>query len=87
MDTEYFRKNVLDLRYQEQLQKLNAVLVFISVGVLSFVGTFVWKFELLGVGVFISVAIIVIGYTLYKITKDRMNGILSEIESIKSNAK
>jgi len=82
MKAEDFRKNVLDLRYQEQLQKLNAVLVFISVGILGFVGSFVWQYESLAAGVLISIIVMSLGFILYRRTKHRMDGILSEIEAI-----
>ncbi len=83
MNAGDFRKNVLDLRYQEQLQKLNAILIFISVGILGFVGTFVWQYESLAVGLLISIAIMGAGFILYRRTKDMMDTILLEIENIK----
>jgi hypothetical protein len=83
MKVEEYRKNILDLRYQEQLQKLNAILVFISVGILGFVGSFVWQYESLAAGLLISIIVMVLGFILYRRTKDRMEGILSEIEAIK----
>ncbi|MDP2973606.1 MAG: hypothetical protein Q8N60_01005, partial [Candidatus Diapherotrites archaeon] len=75
--------NILDLRYQEQLQQLNAVLIFISVGVLGFVGSFIWQPDYLALGFVLSVIIVSIGYLLYQKTKNRMNEIISEIEKIK----
>jgi len=83
MDKVDFKKNILDLRYQEQLQQLNAVLIFISVGVLGFVGSFIWQPDYLALGFVLSVIIVSIGYLLYQKTKNRMNEIISEIEKIK----
>ena len=83
LNSKYIEKNILDLRYQEHLQKLNAILIFMSVGALSFFGTFIWNIELLGVGIIISIIILVSGFLIYSKIKNSMDDILTDIKKIK----
>lgn len=83
MNNKDIEKNILDLRYQEELQKLNATLVAISVGVLSFVGTFIWNHEFLGLGIVISIVIVIFGFLIYWRIKNKMRCILEEINKLK----
>jgi amino acid permease len=82
MDKKHLRKNVLDLRYHSESQKINAILVICSVGILAFIGTFIWYHERLYYGMMISILIMLISFFFYKRTKKQMNKILSEIEEL-----
>lgn len=61
-----FEKNRLDLAYKRQLNYLNIVLLFGTIGILSFMGTFIWKRELLLHGFIVSFSILIIVYFLHK---------------------
>lgn len=55
-----FEKNRLDLAYRRQLIYLNVVLVFISIGILSFVGTFIWNKDYLLQGGLITIIFLLV---------------------------
>jgi len=82
MKNTEIHKNVLDLKYQSEIQKLNAILIVISVGILSFLGTFIWYRERLIFGITISLIILIMGIWFYRKTKDNMDKILREIQEL-----
>ena len=82
MDKKQLRKNILDLKYHFESQKINAILIICSVGILAFIGTFIWYRERLFFGISISVTIIVISTILYKKTRRNMEKILREVERL-----
>ena len=45
MDKKELEKNILDLKYRFQMQKINASLTMLTIGILSFFGTFIWYSE------------------------------------------
>lgn len=59
-------KNRLDLAYRRQLSYLNALLLLATIGMLSFISTFIWKKEFLLQGTFISICIFLIVYFWHK---------------------
>ncbi len=82
MDKSQLKKNTLDLRYHFESQKINAVLVVCSVGILTFIGTFIWYRERLFFGIWLSLIVIITSIFLYSKTKRRMNRLLEDIEHI-----
>jgi len=64
------------------MQKINAILIMGSVGIISFIGTFIWYKERLFFGLFISLIIIAVSFLFYSRTKRRMKKILQEIENL-----
>ncbi len=82
MDKKHIQKNVLDLKYQFESQKINAILIICSVGILAFIGTFIWYRERLYFGIGISIIVILISIFLYVRTKRKMQNILTNIESL-----
>lgn len=82
MDKKQLQKNVLDLKYQFESQKINAILIICSVGILAFIGTFIWYKERLYFGIGISLLVILISIFFYVRTKRIMNEILDSIENL-----
>ena len=82
MDKKQIKKNVLDLRYQFESQKINAILIICSVGILAFIGTFIWYRERLYFGIVISIMVVLISIFLYVRTKRKMQNILIDIENL-----
>ena len=82
MDKKQIKKNVLDLRYQFESQKINAILIICSVGILAFIGTFIWYRERLYFGIGISIMVVLISIFLYVRTKRKMQNILIDIENL-----
>ena len=79
------RKNRLDLLYQKQLQKYNALLIFISSGVLGFIGSTISNAGFLSIITVISMGIIFLGLFYYfKIMKPEMQNILNELTQIEN---
>ena len=76
------KKNVLDLKFHFEIQKINALLVMVTVGILAFMGTFIWYKERIYFGIGISVIIILISIFFYMRVKREINKILEEIEKI-----
>ena len=82
MDKKQIKKNVLDVRYQFESQKINAILIICSVGILAFIGTFIWYRERLYFGIGISIMVVLISIFLYVRTKRKMQNILIDIENL-----
>jgi len=84
MKKKEIKKNKLDLEFHKNTQILNAVFIFLTTGILGFVGSFIFLEEnnkiLLGAG--LSVVILVIGYWLYKKINKRLREILDKIENL-----
>lgn len=78
------KKNKLDLEYRKYTQILNAVFIFLTTGILGFIGSFIFLEEknklLLGIG--ISVFILIVGIGIYKIVNKKLEEILKEVEKI-----
>lgn len=41
MDKKHIEKNILDLKYHFEGQKINAIFIISTVGILAFIGTFI----------------------------------------------
>ncbi len=82
MDNKDVQKNILDLRYQTESQKISAIFVICTVGILAFLGTFIWYQERIYFGLGISLAVIIMGILFYLIIKKRMNQILRDIANL-----
>ncbi len=60
-----FKKNRLDLAYRKQLTYLNAILTFISIGIISFIGTFIWNKDYFIYGLFLIIIVLIVSYAFY----------------------
>ncbi len=83
MKSKNLEKNILDLDYRKQLQILNAVIILGTTGVLSFIGTFVWRKELLGVGLVIAFFIIGMCLVVYAKVNQNLHEITESIRNLK----
>ncbi|MDO8537338.1 MAG: hypothetical protein Q7S21_00475 [archaeon] len=82
------RKNRLDLLYQKQLQKYNALLIFISSGLLGFIGSTISNQGILSIITIISLGIVFLGLFYYfKIMKPEMQSILNQLTQIEFQLK
>jgi len=77
-----FEKNRLDLAYERQLHYLNAVLLLATIGILSFISTFIWKRELLLHGFIISFLILIIVYFLHRKIDKSLKEISNKIRNL-----
>ncbi len=68
-------KNCLDLEYKRQLQIMNALIILMTTGAVTFIGTFIWKRDLLLMGSFLTMGILMICFFTYQ----RVNNNLQEI--------
>jgi len=75
-------KNRLDLAYQRQLVYLNSILTFITIGLLSFFGTFIWNKNYVIYGFLILVIIFIISYVLYSRIDKSLKEISEKIKDI-----
>lgn len=83
MDKLNYKKNRLDLEYHGETQKVNAFLILLTTGVLSFIGNFIWVKDGRIYGFFITTIVIIIGSFFYFRSHKRMKIILYEIENLK----
>ncbi|MBU1204117.1 MAG: hypothetical protein KKG60_03570 [Nanoarchaeota archaeon] len=81
-EKQQLQKNILDLKYQFESQKINAILIICSVGILAFIGTFIWYKNRLFFGIGISIIIILISVLSFHKTKKNMGKILDEISNL-----
>ncbi|MBI2449432.1 hypothetical protein HYV49_03995 [Candidatus Pacearchaeota archaeon] len=51
MDKKQLEKNIWDLKYNSETQKINAILILGTAGILAFIGTFIWYRERLFFGI------------------------------------
>ena len=77
------QKNILDLNYHRQTQLLNAVVILGTTGLLSFLGTFIWKRDLLLQGTLIAAVIVAVCLLAYRTVNATMKNILREMEKLK----
>jgi hypothetical protein len=82
MDNNKLEKNILDLKYQFQMQKIHASLTMLTVGIISFIGTFIWYFERLAFGIALSIIIILISLFYYGKAKRQLMGIVKDIRKL-----
>lgn len=82
MDRKELEKNILDLKYKFQMEKMRISLTMLTVGFLSFLGTFIWYTERLIFGVAVSVIIILISTIFYKKSKKQLKNIVLDIRKL-----
>ena len=78
------KKNKWDLEYNKNTQILNAVFIFLTTGILGFIGSFIFLEDKnkLTTGLVISAIIILIGYAFYKKINKKLDSIIKEIEDL-----
>ena len=82
------KKNVLDLRYQQQLQTYNALLIFVSTGILAFIGGAIATPQYLSAIALASGIVVSAGLIYYlKVMKPTMENILGQLVAIGENLK
>ena len=77
-----FEKNRLDLAYRKQLTYLNAILTFVSIGIISFIGTFIWNKDYLIYGLFFVIIIFIIFYLFYLNIDKNLKAISNKIKEL-----
>jgi len=77
-----FEKNRLDLAYKRQLAHLNAVLLLFTIGLLPFLGTFIWDKENFTIGFIIATIIFLIAIFWYKRINDTLKKISKQIKKL-----
>lgn len=80
-------KNILDLKFQQKLQEINAYYIAITTGVFGFFGTFIWFPEKIFQGVFISFGVILLFFILIDQTKNELQKTLQNLEKLKTKNK
>lgn len=76
------KKNVLDLKYQLEIQKVHTSLTMLTLGVLAFISTFIWYLERVIFGIAISLIIILVSLIFYAKTKKEISKIIRDIEKL-----
>ena len=77
-----FEKNRLDLAYQRQLHYLNGVIALATIGVLSFLGTFIWNREFILTGFIIVTLLLLIAYFLHNKIDKNLKEISNKIKEL-----
>ena len=70
----------LELSYQRHLYHLNASLTLLTIGLLSFLGTFIWNKELIKFGFISTTIIFIIGIFWYKNINKNLKKISDKIK-------
>ncbi len=76
------KKNILDLKCKFEMQKIAAALTLMTVGILGFIGTFIWYQERLFFGIGLSSLILIYSYIYYKKFETKLKGIWSDIDQL-----
>ena len=82
MDKKQLEKNIWDLKYNFETQKINATLILGTAGILTFIGTFIWYRERLFFGIGISIIIIIASIMAYQKIKKNMEALLDNMNKI-----
>jgi len=83
MEKQELKKNILDLMYNHESSKANAFLVFITTGLLVFLGNFILlKSYIFIIGLFITIFTVILSILFYVRSSRRMRYILRGIEAI-----
>ena len=82
MDKKHIEKNIIDLKYHFEGQKINAIFIISTVGILAFIGTFIWYKERLLFGLSISLMVVLISFRIYFKTKKRMQSLLDDMRNL-----
>lgn len=75
-------KDILRLKYQFQIEKIRASLTIMTVGILAFLGTFIWYLERLAFGIAISAIIITISLIFYRNAKNQLKCIVQDMRNL-----
>ena len=84
MNKNELEKNILDLKYKFQIEKIRASLTILTIGILAFISTFIWYLERLIFGIAISLLVILFSLFSYKKTKEKLKEIIKEIRNLNS---
>ena len=84
MDKNVLETNILDLKHQFQIEKIKVSLTLMTVGVLGFIGTFIWYVNRIIFGITISLILVLIALFIYSNAKGKINEIILDIEKLKS---
>lgn len=87
MGKKELEKNILDLKYQFQMQKIHASLTMLTLGILSFIGTFIWYSNRLAFGISIALIIIMISIFSYRKAKKKLISIVKDIRKLSKSEK
>ena len=84
MDQQELKKNKLDLEYNSESQKMNAILILLTTGLLSFLASFIWLLnkDYFIYGMLVTMFVLFISYLFYIRTVNKMKSILSQIENL-----
>lgn len=82
MDKKELEKNILDLKYQFQMQKIQSSLTVLTIGILAFLGTFIWYSERLSFGIAIAIIVILVSLMQYRKTKKQLKSIVKDIRKL-----
>jgi len=77
-----FDKNRLDLAYKRQLTHLNIALILGTLGLLSFIGTFIWNRDYLWEGLFFTTIILLISLFWYRKIDESLKTISNKIKNL-----
>ncbi|MBI2628720.1 hypothetical protein HYW74_01400 [Candidatus Pacearchaeota archaeon] len=77
-----FEKNRLDLAYQRQLHYLNGIIALTTIGMISFLGTFIWNKDYLLVGLIIVTIFVIIAYYLHRKIDRNLKEISNKIKEL-----
>ena len=75
-------KNRLDLAYQRQLYYLNGVIALATIGIISFLGTFIWNRDYLLTGFIIVTIFIIISYYSHNKIDNNLKDISNKIKEL-----
>ena len=82
MNKDELERDILHLKYQFQIEKVRASLTILTIGVLSFLGTFIWHLDRLAFGIAISAIIIIISIIFYKESKSQLQSIVKDLRKL-----
>ena len=77
-----FEKNRLDLAYKKQLSYLNGVIALFTIGLISFIGTFIWNEDKLLIGLIMVSTIIIFSYYAHKKIDNNLKEISNKIKEL-----
>ncbi|MAH07965.1 hypothetical protein CMI38_06990 [Candidatus Pacearchaeota archaeon] len=83
MDNKLIDKNILDLKFKLQSQFMNTSLIMMTIGLLTFISTFIWYKERIFFGIALSTIIILISLILYFSADKKIKIILNKIYKLK----
>ena len=70
-------EEIIKIKSQLQLQKINASLTMLTVGIIAFISTFIWYGERIIFGIALSLIIILISLIFYQKSKKELNKLIT----------